>query len=132
VSILSTTRFAAAVILLGAVARTSSGQDSPLLDAVKRRDAAAVNTLLRQKTNPDARQADGSTALHWAAHRNDVEVASALIRGGAKVDVANDLGVTPLLLASENGSNELVTMLLAKGANPNAATTAGRLISLRN
>jgi uncharacterized protein len=125
VSIISTMRLAAAAVLLVAIARTSTGQDSPLLDAVKRRDAATVNTLLRQKANPDARQADGSTALHWAAHRNDVEVASALIRGGAKVDVANDLGVTPLLLACENGSNELVTMLLAKGANPNAATMAG-------
>jgi ankyrin repeat protein len=122
---LTTTRLVTAAALLLALARSSTGADSPLLDAVKRRDAATVNMLLRQKADPDARQADGSTVLHWAAHRNEVAVASALIRAGAKVNVANELGVTPLLLACENGSGDLVTMLLAAGANPNAATAAG-------
>ncbi len=68
---------------------------------------------------------DGSTPLHWAAHRDDVTEVRRLIESGADVNAANDLGVTPLWSSAMNGNAEIVKLLLDRGANPNAALTAG-------
>lgn len=68
---------------------------------------------------------DGSTPLHWAAHRDDAAEVRRLIDSGADVNAANDLGVTPLWSAALNGNAEIVKLLLDKGANPNVALTAG-------
>ena len=46
--------------------------------------------LLKTPIDVNARQADGATALHWAAHWDDLQVADALIRAGARVNAAND------------------------------------------
>ena len=42
-----------------------------------------VSGLLGQKSDVNARSADGSTALLWAAHWNDVNAADLLLRSGA-------------------------------------------------
>ncbi len=97
----------------------------PLLDAAKNGDKDAVRSLLQKKADPNAAEADGTTALHWAAHNDNLESADLLIRAGGKVNAATDLGVTPLWLASENGSSAMVRKLLEAGANPNLALTAG-------
>src|SRR5712691_4739843 len=88
--------------LVGALvsAGTLRAADLPLVEAVKRGDAAAVRALLKQGTNVNLRAADGSTALHWAAHLDNLETADALIRAGATVNLANDAGATPLWLAT--------------------------------
>ena len=95
--------------------------DERLIDAVKRGDQAAVESLLKQGVDVNARQGDGATALHWAAHHDDRAMVERLIRAGASVQAANELGVTPLLLACTNGSARVVEALLSAGANPNAA-----------
>jgi ankyrin repeat protein len=118
------TATAAAIVLLTLV-RSSAAEELRLLDAVKRQDEAGVRLLIRQKVDPEARQADGTTALHWAAHRNNLGITLALLRAGAKVNVANELGVTPLVLAGENGNGEMVAAFLEAGANPNVLTLAG-------
>ena len=68
--------------------------DLGVADAVKQRDKEALRTLLRQRADVNARQADGATALAWAAHWDDLETAELLIRAGADANVANDNGVT--------------------------------------
>ena len=73
----------------------------------------------------EAPSGDGSTPLHWAAHRDDLAKVDELIRGGANVNAANDLGATPLWAASLNGSVSLVSKLLAAGANPNVPLLSG-------
>jgi ankyrin repeat protein len=115
---------AAAVVLLTLV-RCGAAEELRLLDAVKRQDEAGVRLLIKQKADPEARQADGTTALHWAAHRNNLGIAQALLHAGAKVNVVNELGVTPLVLAGENGNGDMVTAFLDAGANPNVLTLAG-------
>src|SRR6202167_5538186 len=99
--------------------------DTPLIDAVKSADKAALRALMQKKADVNATEPDGSTALQWASYRDDVESADLLIRAGAKVNAANDLGVTPLWPASENGSSSMVRRLLEAGANPNLALLAG-------
>jgi len=107
-----------------AAAGPSLAADS-LFDAVKRQDQTAVRAMIARKTNVNAPQPDGATALHWAANRNDLAIAELLVKAGAKVDVTNDYGVTPLSLAALNGSGPMVDLLLTSGADANLALPSG-------
>ena len=98
----------------------AAGTDTPLLDAVKNRDTTAVQALVSQQVDVNGPQADGATALHWAAHLDDVAIADLLIGAGARVNAANDYGVVPLALACTNGNVAMVDRLLRAGADPNA------------
>src|SRR5262245_30721789 len=90
------------VLLLSATLAVAAGVDSRLADAVMRTDRDTVRSLLQQKADVNATQADGMTALHWAASQNDLETAQLLLRAGAKPDAATRYGVTPLYFACEN------------------------------
>src|SRR5437867_6530767 len=52
---------------------------SDVADAAMSKNTAAVRALIRQKANVNAPQADGTTALHWAARWDDLDMAAALI-----------------------------------------------------
>jgi ankyrin repeat protein len=93
---------------------------SPVADAAMRRDTASLRSLLSHGADVNAPQADGTTALHWAAHWNDLEAAGLLIRAGAKAQIANRLGATPMMLAAENGNAAMIATLLKAGADVNA------------
>ncbi|MEP7352654.1 MAG: ankyrin repeat domain-containing protein [Acidobacteriota bacterium] len=95
--------------------------DNKLIGAVKDGNATLVTTLLAQKANPKAAEADGTTALHWAVRNNDLATATRLIRAGANVKAANRYQITPLFLAAENGSAPMLELLLKSGVDPNAA-----------
>src|SRR5579872_1358025 len=99
--------------------------NADLADAVKGQDKARVQALIKQATNVNAAQLDGSTALHWAVYWDDLETVERLISAGANVNASNDLGVTPLFLASTQEDSRLLTGLLKAGANPNAAVMSG-------
>jgi uncharacterized protein len=116
---------ALAIVFVLFVAASASGADLPLFDAVSKGDRAAVQLLLRNRIDVDARQPDGSTALILAADRNDVEVARLLVAAKANVNAANEYGATALYVASGNGNTVLAGLLLAAGANPNAALVSG-------
>ena len=97
----------------------------PIIEAVKAGDLEAVRTQLANGADINARQGDGATALHWAAHRDDLEAVRMLLAAGAQIDIANDLGATPLWLAATNGGASVVEQLLDGGANPNVALARG-------
>ena len=107
---------------------SAAAEDAPLADAAERRDRGAVRALLAESAAVDARQPDGATALHWAAHWNDVETARLLVAGGADVNAVNDLGVTPLALAALNASAEMADVLLRTGADPGATRPGGETV----
>ena len=98
---------------------------APLADAAERTDRAAIRALLNERADVNAPQADGMTALHWAAYQDDEEVASLLLHAGANVNAATRYGVTPLSLACTNGNGAMVDGLLAAGADANAALPGG-------
>jgi ankyrin repeat protein len=109
--------------LLAAPVRTVFAADSAIADAAERQDRAAVTRLLAQHVPVNAAQADGTTALHWAAHWNDVQTVDALIKSGANVNAANRHGVTPLLLACTSGQAlPVIQRLLNAGADANTAS----------
>src|SRR5690349_12928835 len=87
---------------VAAVATLHAAGGSPLIDAVKRQDAAAVRTLLARHTDVNASEPDGSTALHWAVQRDDVVLVRQLLRAGARPTIATRFNVTPLHLAAVN------------------------------
>ena len=107
--------------LLSVASLAATSSDLRLVEAVKNRDQEAVRSLLKEHADVNTSQADGATALHWAAHWDDLETAELLIRAGANVNAANDYGVAPLSLACTNGNAAMVEKLLKAGANPNAA-----------
>jgi ankyrin repeat protein len=99
--------------------------NSPLADAVEKQDHAAFRKLLKQHVDVNASQADGMTALHWAAYLDDLEAAKSLAAANASVNATNRYGVAPLSLACQNGNTEMVELLLARGADPNMTLRGG-------
>ncbi len=107
------------------LALASASWAGTLVDAVKDGDTTAALALLKQHADANAAEADGTTALHWAARQDDRDMADRLIKAGANVKTANRYGVTPLYLACVNGSAPMIAKLLNAGADANAATTEG-------
>jgi len=101
---------------------------SPLADAAEKSDRATIRTLLKQHADVNASQADGMTALHWAAHLDDLEIAKALADAKANVAVTNRYGVTPLSLACQNGNASIVELLLERGADSNTTLRGGETV----
>src|SRR5438477_50734 len=116
------------LLLTIAIGARAATVDLRLIDAVRNRDVASVRVLLQQRSptlDVNAADADGSTALHWAAHRDDLASADLLIRAGARVNAANDGGATPLLFAVRAGDAESARLLLKAGADANDAQPDG-------
>ena len=112
------------VSFTGALIAASTGKPA-LVDAAKSGDRYALESLLRNKANPNTADVDGTTALHWASYHDDLESVDLLLGAGANVNAASDLGATPLWAASQNGSTRMVRRLLEAGANPNLSLLAG-------
>src|ERR1041385_3053871 len=110
------------------IIQTSLSAESPLADAAEKSDRTTIRTLLKQHAEVSAPQADGMTALHWAAHLDDLETARLLVKAGADVKATNHYGVPPLSLACENGSTELVELLLTAGADANTTQRGGETV----
>ena len=108
------------LLLLSPASLVATSSDLDLVEAAEKGDRDTVRSLLKQLADVNVRQADGATALHWAAHRDDLETADLLIGAGADLNSANDYGITPLSLACTNGSAAMVEKLLRAGANANA------------
>src|SRR5678816_2184306 len=87
----------------------SLAADGPgLVDAARTGDVAAVRSLIKGGADPNQAAPDGSTAVHWAVHRDHLDILNALLDAGAKADRATRYKVAPLTLAAQNGSAALV------------------------
>jgi ankyrin repeat protein len=99
---------------------------SRLIDAVKAGQHAIASSLIRRGIDVNQAEADGMTALHWAAARDDLDLVDQLIRAGAHVEAATRYNVTPLSLACTNGSAAIIERLLDAGADPNGTSREGQ------
>jgi ankyrin repeat protein len=115
---------ALAVFVAGVV--TLSGAGTPLADAVKAGQHDVVRALIQQKADVNAPEADGTTALHWAARADDLEMVQLLLRAGARADAANRNRITPLSLAALSGSRAVVEALVEAGAGVNTRLPQGQ------
>jgi ankyrin repeat protein len=106
---------------------TAAAADERLLEAVKAGRTDVVAALVKKRVDVNGRAGDGSTALHWAAHRDDLQMTELLLSARANVNAADDHGITSLLIACTNGSLDIAERLLTAGANPNASSTSGHI-----
>lgn len=115
---------AISAILLTA-AGAAIGADASLIEMARYQDAEAVRVLLDDGADPDTRQTDGATALHWAAFRQNIEIMTLLIEAGADVNAVNRLGASPLFVAAKGGHAGMISRLLEAGADPDIALPMG-------
>ena len=114
--------------------------DRALIVAINRNDADAVDMLLVNGANPNARETPQKpqtpmqiikelihpsppgltkTALMIAAYSSPVRIVTALLRAGADVNVRDKYGETALFMAAANGHASNVKALIAAGADVN-------------
>ncbi|XP_008798224.4 probable signal recognition particle 43 kDa protein, chloroplastic [Phoenix dactylifera] len=105
--------------------------ETPWWTAARKADAAALSALLADESaarDPDAEDADGRTALHFAAGLGSEECIRLLAAAGADVGRPERAGggLTPLHAAAGYGQAVAVRALLEVGADPGAVDGRGR------
>ena len=104
---------------------------TPVADAARSGDLAALRSLLAQGEDANAAHGDGMSALHWAAERGDADMTEALVHAGATVEAVTRIGqYTPLHVASTAGQAAVVELLLESGADAMAATSTSGVTPL--
>jgi serine/threonine-protein phosphatase 6 regulatory ankyrin repeat subunit B len=119
-SVLAAVCAAAALIPLAAQGQKDLAS---LLQAGDRKEALKQ---IRAGADVNKKQADGTSALHWAILRVDYEVIEELIKRGAKPSTANAFGSTPIAEAAKLDDARMVKMLLDAGAEPEGANADGQ------
>jgi ankyrin repeat protein len=101
-------------------------QLTPLVDAARAGDVAAIRTLVRNGADPNVPTGGNNwTPLLHAIHKEQIKSVEALLDGGADPNrVAGD-GFTPLMMAAGYGYTDIVKLLLRRGANPHIAGADG-------
>lgn len=83
-----------------------------------REDPEGLRLLLEAGGSPNAANAEGDTALHWAVRRNrSPNIISMLINYGADLDAAREDGRTPYAMAVVSGQMAVADLLASRGAD---------------
>jgi hypothetical protein len=121
----------AAALVLGAVAPVRAlgapdkRADAALVEAVTRRDAAAVSAALGRGAAAGARDEVGTTALVLAARTGRGEIVQALLDAGADPKVHSWYGSIPIVEAAARGHGEVVRLLARSPKEVNIADKEG-------
>ncbi len=117
---------AARVICVAALVSTSAHTAAAgVASAARDSDVDSVRKHLAAGADVNEPEADGTSALLWAAYQSSPELTALLLAAGADPNAANGFGVTPLLQASRYGDVATLRALLAGGANVAAAVRDG-------
>jgi len=114
---------AAALPLL---ALADAAQDAALLEAARLQRGDDAIAALAAGASASAREPDGTTALHYAAHFGDAKLAAALLAAKADPDARNEFGATPLAEAAQIGATDTIRVLLKAKADVEAANAEGQ------
>lgn len=77
-----------------------------------------LRALLARGAELNARNARGSTALHFAGAASNLTLVRLLLEAGADPNIRNDRGETALAVAQRRQQTDLVKLLLQAGARP--------------
>jgi ankyrin repeat protein len=111
---------------LSTLTHAAPGAAASFVDAAMNGNRDAVRAFLKDGADVNTTQADGMTALHWAAQKGDVELAKVLLYASANLKATTRIGgYTPLLIASKNGDAAMIETLTQAGADVNATTMNG-------
>jgi ankyrin repeat protein len=88
-----------------------------MIEAARWGKAADVAEAIEAGVDPDAKDADGISAIRWAAVEGNATVVEVLIDAGADVDSADPTGVTPLMMACRWAHMSTVRALVEAGAD---------------
>ena len=89
-----------------------------LIEAAKSADERVLIKLLEEGGHANARDCNGSTALHRAVREHrDKQMAELLLKYGADVDAEDSSQATALFWAVDNKDQGIVILLLEKGAD---------------
>src|SRR5262249_23027087 len=97
-----------------------------LVEAVKAGDRAVALSMIQQKVDVNAPEANGTTALHYAAYNEDVDLVERLLKAGAKPNLKNDFDSTPMSEAAAVGNAAIIKLLLKAGADANSTNHEGQ------
>lgn len=104
-----------------------AADDSPLFEAVKKGDKAAVEALLAKGADVNAKDGYGDTPLHNAAYYGKKDIVELLLDKGADVNVKGSGGETPLQWAAAGGKKDIAELLretmIIRAKNPRALLT---------
>src|SRR4030095_2519281 len=84
----------AVLALCVAGAAGAATPDHGLIVATKAGDAAAVRTLVQEKADVNAREPDGTTALHWAVRVGSGTIVDVLLSAGGRTKAGQMSGPT--------------------------------------
>lgn len=97
----------------------------PLEEAAACGDLFTVRLLLNSGADPNYRDREGWSAIHWAAEEGHWDVVLLLLKHGANVNGVSSYGTSPLHCAANGGHNNIVSGLLQHGADPLKSTCHG-------
>lgn len=114
------------LLISGTAAHADVADD--LTSAARVGNLDALKTIVASGADIDARQSDGTSALHWAVLGGHHAMVDNLLQNGADANAADRYGTTPLSLAALNGDAVAAEALLTAGANANAVDAANESV----
>jgi ankyrin repeat protein len=104
--------------------------ETSFLERVKENDLIAVELFLDAGMSPNVMNAQGITALMFAAENGGAETVEFLIDSDADVNARNEKGATALIVAALKGRAETVKALINAGADVNVKTRENSMTAL--
>ncbi|MEJ7930141.1 ankyrin repeat domain-containing protein [Ramlibacter sp. AN1015] len=112
------TKFAAYLVVLLCFSAAHAGSYEDFFTAIKRDDAAAVQSLLQRGFDADTRAPDGQHGLYLALREPALKVARVLVDWPkTNVEARNREDESPLMMAALKGHTEMVRRLIARDAH---------------
>ena len=116
---------AAMLLISTGITQAQNAGVTNLAKAVSNGQRDQAFMLLDNGSDVDARLADNSTALLYAAYQGDTELVKELLESGANPDIRNNYGAFALSEAAQINNADIVALLLDHGADPNLGNLEG-------
>ena len=104
---------------------THISRSVPLGAAASCGDLDTVQLLLDCGADPNCRDHEGWSAIHWAAEQGHLRIVCVLLNHAANINAVSSYGTSPLHCAATGGHTDIVGELLRQGADPLKATCHG-------